>query len=379
MKAILIFSLLCGALLGESSLNKNQSPISKETVSGLIKQAHEQRIIQIKEKTSNEMKEKVIIHGEFKMPYEFVTYGKKPTDGHSLYISMHGGGGAPAKVNDQQWRNQIKLYKPKEGIYLAPRAPTNTWDLWHKPHVSEMFAKLIDRFVAHHDVNINKIYILGFSAGGDGVYRLAPRMADRWAGAAMMAGHPGEAQDYNLMHLPYILQVGGKDTPYNRHKKCANWKERLNNLAEKHPGLYPHKVIIYPEHGHWMNRDCKIAIPWMAKNTRNPWPKKIIWHQDKAPQKRFYWLVNDTPKKSELIKAEVKGQQITLETENIQKLTIRLNDELINLDKEIKVVNHKGKQLFKGSVQRDHEVIKKSLQERLDKETAATAEIEIIF
>ncbi len=44
---------------------------------------------------------------------------------------MHGGGAVPVQVNDQQWLNQIQLYRPEEGIYVAPRAPTNTWNLSH--------------------------------------------------------------------------------------------------------------------------------------------------------------------------------------------------------------------------------------------------------
>ena len=332
---------------------------------------------QVKEETAEEMKQKVITYKEFKMPYDYITYGEKPTDGHSLYISMHGGGNTSAKSNDRQWKNQLKLYRPKEGIYLAPRAPTNSWDLWHKPHISEMFSRLIDRFVAHHDININKVYILGYSAGGDGVYRLAPRMADRWAGAAMMAGHPGEAQDYNLMNLPYILQVGGKDTAYNRHKKCANWKVRLEQKAKEHPGHYPHKVIIYPEYGHGMRNDCKVALPWMAKNSRKPWPKKIIWHQDNVPQTRFAWLTNDAPTKNDLIKAEVDGQTITLETQNVQHITLRLHEALIDLDKEILVEDHNGKQLFKGKVKRSRETIEKSLRDRLDLTSVAKAELKI--
>lgn len=373
------FSFIC-IFLTVLNLHANQAVVKNETKYDYItKSLFDQIKKEIKEKTAEEMQQRALIYKEFKMPYDFITYGEKPEEGHSLYISMHGGGGAPAKTNDQQWKNQIKLYKPKEGIYLAPRAPTNTWDLWHKPHVGEMFAKLIDRFVAHYDVNINKVYILGYSAGGDGVYRLAPRMADRWAGAAMMAGHPGGAEDHNLMNLPYILQVGGKDTAYNRHKKCANWKIRLEKKAKEHPGLYPHKVIIYPKHGHWMNNDCKVAIPWMAKNSRNPWPKKIIWHQDHVPQKRFAWLENKSPTKNDLIKAEVKGQTITLETQNIKQITLRLHEALINLDEEIIVENHTGKQLFKGIVKRSREAIEKSLRERLDIESVAKAELEVRF
>ena len=59
---------------------------------------------------------------------------------------MHGGGGAPAEVNDKQWQNQISLYQPAEGIYMAPRAPTDTWNLWHQDHIDVFFALFIQSF-----------------------------------------------------------------------------------------------------------------------------------------------------------------------------------------------------------------------------------------
>jgi poly(3-hydroxybutyrate) depolymerase len=39
-------------------------------------------------------------------------------------------------------------------------------------------------------IDLNKVFITGYSAGGDGVYQMAPRLADHLAGGAMMAGHP---------------------------------------------------------------------------------------------------------------------------------------------------------------------------------------------
>ena len=53
--------------------------------------------------------------------WEERVFGDTPTNGHSLWISMHGGGNAPARINDRQWTNQISLYKLAEGIYVAPR------------------------------------------------------------------------------------------------------------------------------------------------------------------------------------------------------------------------------------------------------------------
>ena len=44
------------------------------------------------------------------MRYVCFTHGVRPEQGWSLYLSMHGGGGAPPAVNDQQWNNQQRLY-----------------------------------------------------------------------------------------------------------------------------------------------------------------------------------------------------------------------------------------------------------------------------
>ena len=127
-------------------------------------------------------------------------FGMTPKDGRSLYISMHGGGHCPQEVNDEQWYNQIYLYEPLEGVYVAPRAPWNTSDLWHRKGLDELLEDLIRACVVFEGVNPNKVYLLGYSAGGDGVWRLAPRMADKWAATSMMAGHPGEASQINLIN-----------------------------------------------------------------------------------------------------------------------------------------------------------------------------------
>ena len=69
-----------------------------------------------------------------------------------------------------------------------------------------------------HSVDPNRVYLLGYSAGGDGVYQITPRMADRWAGANMSAGHPNGVGLVNLYHVPFVIQVGECDSAYNRNK-----------------------------------------------------------------------------------------------------------------------------------------------------------------
>ena len=68
------------------------------------------------------------------MPLFHTSFGQQPKAGWSLWISMHGGGGAPKVVNDQQWENQKRLYRLEEGIYVAPRTDRQLESVARGPH-----------------------------------------------------------------------------------------------------------------------------------------------------------------------------------------------------------------------------------------------------
>jgi len=165
----------------------------------------------LKKERQAELDAREVVLGDLRMPFWYRIFGEAPAEGRSLYISMHGGGGAPAAVNDQQYENQKRLYQPAEGIYLVPRAPTNTWNLWHEQHIDDFFDRLIVNLILFENVNPNRVYLMGYSAGGDGVYQLAPRLADRLAAAAMMAGHPNESRPEGLRNIGFTLHMGAND------------------------------------------------------------------------------------------------------------------------------------------------------------------------
>ena len=288
---------------------------------------------------------------------------------------MHGGGNAPAAVNDQQWRNQIRLYEPTEGIYLAPRAPTDTWNLWHEAHIDPLFQRLIDAEVAVNGVDPNRVYLMGYSAGGDGVWQLAPRMADRFAAAATMAGHPNEAKLDSLRNLPFAIFMGGADAAYDRNRIATERAAEMARLHVADPDGYVGMSRIYPGLPHWMNRKDAEAVPWMAGFTRDPWPKRIVWVQDDVTHDRFYWLqIPDAgaAKPGDRIDAVVNGQAITLDGTVPTGTTLRLSDRLVDLDRPIRVVVN-GEIAFHGRVYRTAAAIRQSLAERADAASAATA------
>lgn len=325
------------------------------------------RLRHLRETRAEEMRAGVLTHGKFKMPFHYQVFGEKNDDGRSLYISMHGGGGAPKGVNDRQWENQKRLYQPTEGVYVAPRAPTDTWNLWHQGHIDPLFVRLIENMVAIEGVSWDRVYLMGYSAGGDGVYQLAPRLSDRWAAASMMAGHPNETSPLGLRNVPFALQVGGKDSAYNRNQIAAEWEKKLGELRKNDPEGYKHFVKIYPEKGHWMDREDAIALAWMAENKRDVTPQKVVWVQDDVTHTDYYWLGVDAKdaKKGTKVVAEVSGQTIDLSASNAMRIHLRLDDRLVDLGEPI-TVQCDGKVLFEGKVDRTVANLSASLQRRGD-------------
>lgn len=319
--------------------------------------------------------------GKLRMKFDYRIYGDCPEDGRSLYISMHGGGGTRPEINDQQWRNQIRLYRPAEGVYLAPRAAVDAWNMWSLPHLDTFFMNIINMAVLELNVNPDKVYITGYSAGGDGTWRMAPRMADSWAASAMMAGHPGGVKLVNLRNTPFQIWMGENDGAYDRNKCAVVEGAIMDSLQKNDPEGYIHETHIVPGVGHWMNRADTAAIPWMAQYKRNPYPTKIVWRQDgDCAHTSFYWLkVNKTEAsvRDKTVVIELKNNVFTITRNDYQNLTICLNDKMIDFSKPVIVIEN-GKTIFKKKVSRTIEDIEESLDERMDKSMNFCAHITLI-
>jgi dienelactone hydrolase len=359
-------------------------PITKADAERATKLLWEDHAAFIRTDRKAEMDEKAITISGKTMKFESVEFGKKeeaPAGGRSLFISLHGGGGAPKEVNESQWKNQVKLaraYKPAEGIYVAPRAPSDTWNLWHQGHIDGLFDRLIEDMVVLEKVNPDRVYVLGYSAGGDGVYQLGPRMADRWAAASMMAGHPNETKPVGLRNVPFAIQVGEKDGAFSRNKVAEEWGKQLDDLRAADPGGYEHFVELHAGKGHWMDTDDRKAIPWMEKFTRNVLPDKIVWRQDDVTHERMYWLAVAKPaaKAKQEIVATRKGQGITLQVKDVNAVTVLLNDAMMDLDEAV-VVSAGDKERHNAKVNRTIGTLARTLTERGDPKLVFSAEIKV--
>ena len=332
----------------------------------------------VRQALSNTYNSHKMVIGPNTMPLHWSVFGEKPADGYALFISLHGGGGAPSELNDSQWENQKRLYHPKNAVYLCPRAITDTWNLHFVPEADAFYRNIIMMAEAMFDVNPNKVYVMGYSAGGDGVWRLAPRMADYWAAASMMAGHPGDVSLLNLRNVPFMIWCGELDTAYERDQRC---KERIAEMATLHsqdPEGYINEGHIVKGKGHWMERQDSVAVDWMAQYQRNPYPKKIVWRQEEVTKPHFYWLsapANEIEHGKE-VTATYEGNTINISKCDYTTLTVSLNDKMMNLDKPV-TVTYQGKTLFKGKIKRQTSIMRQTLFQRNDPSYIFTAQIEV--
>lgn len=230
------------------------------------------------------------------------------------------------------------------------------------------------------DVNPNKVYLLGYSAGGDGVYQLAPRMADRWAAASMMAGHPNETSPLGLKNVPFALHMGALDAAYNRNAKAREWKQLLDRLEANAPGSYQHEVILHEGMGHWMKLEDARALPWMAGFKRNPIPEKILWKQDDRHHRYFYWLgvPGDLIETGGEISVEYnpENNEVNILSNYSSELELFLNDKMLDLDAPV-TVKYRGKTLAEIRVKRTLLPINTSLSAKGDPGLAFSAMVTV--
>ena len=72
------------------------------------------------------------------LKFQYFTRGNRPINGYSLIFGLHGGGGCPKEVNDQQFKNHINLYNnflPQGVIWMALRSCEEASDMWWKSYL----------------------------------------------------------------------------------------------------------------------------------------------------------------------------------------------------------------------------------------------------
>jgi hypothetical protein len=318
---------------------------------------------------------------EYLSPYTVKTVGSRPANGWALFIAMHGGGNAGKEVNDSQWRQMGMYYKdhPEAGgyLYLALRAPNDTWNGFYDVYVYPLIDNLIREFFLFGDVNPNKIFIMGYSHGGYGAFAIGPKEPDLFAAIQASAGAPtdGETTGKTLRNTIFTCMVGEKDTEYGRFERDLKFRDTIKEFRGDRIDIYPVTVQFIPDNPHTGLPD-RDKIREMYPAVRNPVPRELTWLMTDTVIKDFFWLRTDAPGKEKEIDASCRENHVIVTTTaNVTTASVLLDSRLIDFKKPV-VLELNGKSTTL-KLQPSLRTLCETLQRRGDPELAFTAGIQL--
>jgi pimeloyl-ACP methyl ester carboxylesterase len=312
--------------------------------------------------------------------YTMKHVGERPTNGWALFIAMHGGGNAPKSLNDEQWGKMQIYYKdhPEVGgyIYVAPRAPNDTWNGFYDDYVYPLIANLVHQFLLFGDVNPDKIFIMGYSHGGYGAFAIGPKEPDLFAAIHASAAAPtdGETTARTLRNTIFTGMVGGLDTMYGRRWRDEKFRDEISQLRGDRGDIYPVTMTIVEGNGHTGLPDRDL-IKDMYPAVRNPVPRELTWLMTDKVITDFFWFHTDAPGKQKEIDATCRDNHLTVMTTNVDSATVLLDSRLIDFKKPV-AVELNGKTMTQ-KIQPSLRTLCETLQRRCDPGLAFTAELRL--
>lgn len=313
--------------------------------------------------------------------YTVKTVGFRPTNGWALFIAMHGGGGGPKEMNDSQWKVMQRYYKdhPEAGgyLYLALRAPNDTWNGFYDVYVYPLVANLINQFLLFGDVDPNKVFIMGYSHGGYGAFAIGPKMPDRFAAIHASAAAPtdGETTPVTLRNTVFTVMVGEKDTMYGRIERCRKFNDAISKLRDECTNCYPVRMEEIAGNGHTGLPD-RDKIKEMYPHVRNPAPTELNWLMTDKVIHHFYWLAVPHPNKKQQINASCHDNHVTISTStNVTEAALLFDSRLIDFDQPVMLELNGKKSTHR--LQPSLRTLCQTLLRRGDPELAFTAELEL--
>ena len=249
--------------------------------------------------------------------YTRKTVGDRPAAGYALVIALHGGGGVPKAVNDQQWRQMQSYYRdhPEAGgyHYVALRAPTDEWNGFYTGYVYPLIEALIRQFVICGDVDSDKVCLIGYSHGGYGAFAIAPKLPHRFAAAHASAAAPtdGETSAVGLHSLAFSFMVGEFDRAYGRRERCEAFAAVLATLHAQAQDLYPARFLFAPGHRHSGLPDRDL-LPELLAHTRTCQPRELRWELTCDQVRSHYWLHTAKPVPGARVQATLQPRELTV-------------------------------------------------------------------
>lgn len=315
----------------------------------------------------------------------------QPGKGYGLVVCLHGAGFSGGAYLER-WQNRLG----DDYLLVCPTYPSGAW---FTRQAEDLVLAVIERVQAQYHVDPDRVFLTGMSNGGIGTWLIGMHHAQRFAGLAPMAsGLDGVLMPFlaNLRTTPVYIIHGAKDQvmPVELSRTISRELAAIG---------YPH---IYREHerehpmagGHFFPREeLPDLVAWFNAQHRNPLPTSLTVVREASHFQPFGWVRIDATdpiaafaddlvsKRDELTKKKryarldasvAAPNRIEVQTGLVQRYTLFLNDQLLDVSKPVTVVTNKEIS-FEGMVTPSVETLLRQARARKDPRQLFTVQLPI--
>ena len=288
-------------------------------------------------------------------------------------VVVLGGGPGRALPTAQTARATVE---PRGELVVYPQAN----GMWWEGNAGPMFDALLRELLGELNVDTDRVTITGFSNGGTGSILYAAQRPDRFAALASLMGgglpffegglDPIDAAA--VARLPMLFVHGTRDEviPAEASERTVAAVRKVNPGATVELHLLkgrPHDVRY--------GTDEELALPFLARFTRDPFPRAVSLRARRLGHARAFWVeVAEKGGGTAEVDGTVEGQAIALRTRNVKALRLLLRRELVDLAAPLRV-RVDGREAFSGALAEDPELFLSSWRASGDPQRAHAAEL----
>ena len=312
---------------------------------------------------------------------------------YGLILMLHGYGGNGRSAVTRSYQN----FANKNGyIIVSPDAQRPAKGKWNEDlpeqilgtptqhwwsYRSDGFVNgLIDDLCWKYPIDRNRVVLSGMSMGGFGTWNLGSRFSDRFCALAPLAGglcmRDYETDDLderfklllgNLRWLPSYFVHGNTD-----NLVPVVFSEMIEEILLEREFDHVYKEL--DGVGHQLDlRGGGSILPdihqWLTKKRRVLEPAEIEHHALNTDHGRQHWVrideFEEDKEPAKVIAKVEKGNRITVDSENVESLTIFVSNKLLKEKNKI-IVEWNGKEVHADKVKETHEALIESWKNRRD-------------
>jgi len=304
----------------------------------------------------------------------------QPSKAYGLVVCLHGAGFSGEAY--------LERWQPRLGEDYLLACPTYATGAWFTRRAEDLVLATVQQMRRRYHVDPDRIFLTGMSNGGIGAWLIGMHHAPLFAGIAPMAsGLDDVLMPFlaNLMNTPVYVIHGAKDQvmPVELSRSISR---ELTALGYQH---------VYREHqrehpmagGHYFPREeLPELVLWLNRQRRDPFPRTLRLVREASHFQPFGWVRIDGTDKiaafsedliskrdaltkhkqyAKLEASIVAPTRIEVSTKHVQRYSLFLNDQLIDVSKPLTVLTD-GQVSFEGVVASSLEMMLRQARLRQD-------------